>query len=182
IYVGKTISVQSTSTVGTTGLPTASYKREDIGLTLKIKPRVSSNDKVGLDVEVILENLQAPDAVGNPVTTKQEVKTQIILRSGEDILIGGLVRNYILKSVEKIPLLSDIPWIGDWLFTYKKEDRVKDNLVVILTPYVIDKSEQLSELQKSLGELANLQDRYNIEVIDAMQERIEQNDNNMSNN
>ena len=180
IYVGKTISVQTASTVGTTGLPTASYKREDIGLTLKIKPRVSSKDKVGLVVEVILENLQAPDSDGNPVTTKQEVKTQIILRSGEDILIGGLVRNYTLKSVEKVPLLGDIPWIGDWLFTYKKEDKVKDNLVVILTPYVIDKSEQLSELQKSLGDLANLQDKYNLEIMNEMEDRLF--DNNASEN
>ena len=174
IYVGKTISVQTASTIGTTGLPTASYKREDIGLTLKIKPRVSSKDKVGLEVEVILENLQAPDSEGNPVTTKQEVKTQIILRSGEDILIGGLVRNYTLKTQEKVPFLGDIPWIGDWLFTYNKEDKIKDNLVVILTPYVIDKSEQLSSLQKNLGDLANLQDKFNIEILNKMESRLEE--------
>jgi len=179
IYVGKTISVQTASTVGTTGLPTASYKREDIGLTLKIKPRVSSKDKVGLNVEVILENLQSPDSAGNPVTTKQEVKTQIILRSGEDILIGGLVRNYTVKSEEKVPFLGDIPWIGDWLFTYKKEDKVKDNLVVILTPYVIDKSEQLSALQKKLGDLENIQEKYNLEIINKMESNLD-NDNTLS--
>ncbi len=172
IYVGKTISVQTASTIGTTGLPTASYKREDIGLTLKIKPRVSSSDKVGLDVEISLENLQASDSAGNPVTTKQEVKTQIILRSGEDILIGGLVRNYTFKTVEKVPLLGDIPWLGDWLFTYKKDDKVKDNLLVVLTPYVIEKSENLSTLQQELGDLANLQAKYNLEVIDKMEKRV----------
>ena len=172
IYVGKTISVQTASTIGTTGLPTASYKREDIGLTLKIKPRVSSSDKVGLNVELSLENLQNSDANGNPVTTKQKVETQIILRNGEDIIIGGLVRTRTVKTVEKVPLLGDIPWIGEWLFTYKSNDKSKDNLIVILTPYVIAKSENLSALQQKLGELANLQSRYNMKVLDKMEKRV----------
>ena len=173
IYVGKTISVQTASTVGTTGLPTKSYKRENVGLTLRIKPRVSSSDKVGLEVEAILENLLAPDADGNPVTSKQEVKTQTILRNGENILIGGLVKSYNLESVEKIPLLGSIPLLGEWLFSSKTETKQKDNLVVILTPYIIDKSEKLSQLQEDLAVLSNRQQKYNQAVIAEMEKKVE---------
>ncbi|NOR57774.1 MAG: hypothetical protein GQ474_04550, partial [Sulfurimonas sp.] len=99
IYVGKTISV-STGTISSANLGsgvTSSFKREDVGLTLKIKPRVSSSDKVTLDVEAILENVLddgSKNATGQPVTSKQEVKTQAILRHGENIIIGGLVKSY----------------------------------------------------------------------------------------
>ena len=174
IYVGKTISI-STGTVSTaSGINNAAttYKREDVGLTLTIKPRVSSNDKVTLDVSAILENILddgSKNATGQPVTSKQEVKTQAILRHGESIIIGGLVKNYERNSISKIPLLGDIPLIGSWLFSSKSKTEEQDNLVVILTPYVIDKSEQLSKLQKDLGLLSKLQKKYDKEVFEKIQ-------------
>ena len=166
IYVGKTISVEaaSVSTTLTTGL-SRSYKREDIGLTLKIKPRVSSIDKVTLDVEAILENILANDANGQPVTSKQEVKTQAILRHGESIIIGGLVKAYNTSSTTKVPLLGDIPLIGSALFSSTSDSEQQDNLVIMLTPYIIDKSENLSKLQSNLGMLTNLQNKYNLDVF-----------------
>ena len=176
IYVGKTISVingqvaNSTGGVGT-GL-TNSYKREDVGLTLKVKPRVSSQEKVTLDVEAVLENIIAIDqASRQPITSKQKVKTEAILRHGENIIIGGLVKTYKEKSKTKIPLLGDIPWIGEWLFSSTEEKVESDNLVVILTPYVIDKSEQLSKLQRELGELSKMQEEYEKEIFEKIKEK-----------
>ena len=173
IYVGKTISV-STGTVSTaSGVNNAAttYKREDVGLTLTIKPRVSSNDKVTLDVSVVLENLLSKDSTGQPVTSKQEVKTEAILRDGESIIIGGLVKNYERNSLSKVPFLGDIPLIGSWLFSSKSKTQEQDNLVVILTPYVIDKSEELSKLQKDLGLLAKMQRSYDKKVFKELKEK-----------
>jgi len=176
IYVGKTISVSTgavTSTNGSSGV-TNSYKREDVGLTLTIKPRVSSNEKVNLDVKVVLENILddgSKNATGQPVTSKQDVKTQAILRHGESIIIGGLVKNYERNSISKVPLLGDIPLLGSWLFSSKSKTQEQDNLVVILTPYVIDKSEKLSKLQKDLGLLSKLQKNYDKEVFARMQDK-----------
>ena len=180
IYVGKTISISTGSVTSSTvtGV-TNSYKREDVGLTLKIKPRVSSSDKVTLDVEISLENVLddgTNNASGQPVTSKQEVKTQAILRHGEHIIIGGLIKNYDRESVSKIPLLSAIPWIGDWLFTSTTNTVEQDNLVVILTPYIIDKSSKLSQLQKDLGTLAKLQKEYNLDVFSNFKESKSENE------
>ena len=164
IYVGKTLSFATGSnTAGTLGT-TTSFKREDVGLTLKIKPRVSSKDKVTLDAEAVLENVLTVDSNGQPVTTKQSVLTQAILRHGESIIIGGLVKNYTTDTETKIPILGDIPLLG-WFFTHHDTKDQQDNLIVILTPYIIDKSEKLSELQKQLGELTRLQTQYNKEVF-----------------
>ena len=169
IYVGKTLSFATGSnTAGTLGT-TTSFKREDVGLTLKIKPRVSSNDKVTLDAEAVLENVLAVDQNGQPVTTKQSVITQAILRHGESIIIGGLVKNYTTNTETKVPILGDIPLLG-WFFTHTDTKDQQDNLIVILTPYIIDKSEKLSQLQKQLGELTRLQTEYNKEVFKAIEE------------
>ncbi len=170
IYVGKTISISTGETTGTAGTTTAS-KREDVGLTLKIKPRVSSVDKVTLDVETILENIidsglsADGESIRQPVTSKQEVKTQAILRHGESIIIGGLVKSYDSVTKSKLPFLGDIPYIGEYLFSSTATSTEQDNLIIILTPYVIDKSENLSQLQKDLGVLANLQAEYNSEIF-----------------
>lgn len=175
IYVGKTISIVTGSvTTSATSLPgtTNSYKREDVGLTLKIKPRVSSVDKVTLNVEAILENVLDDgknNNTGQPITSKQEVKTQAILRNGEDIIIGGLVKSFESNSKTKIPLLGDIPWIGDILFSSTSKSTQEENLVVILTPYIINQSEKLSLLQQDLGVLTKLQREYN----DAIFKKIE---------
>jgi general secretion pathway protein D len=176
IYVGKTISVSTgtvTTAAGLNGV-TSSYKREDVGLTLKIKPRVSSRDKVTLDVEAILENILddgSQNATGQPVTSKQEVKTQAILRSGESIIIGGLVKSYERDSKNKVPLLGDIPLLGEALFSSTSKTKEQDNLVVILTPYVMDKSAQLSKLQKELGILAQIQEEYNKKIFEMIENK-----------
>jgi len=171
IYVGKTISVSSGTTTGTVGT-TSSFQREDVGLTLKIKPRVSSKDKVTLDVETVLESVLddgSNNKTGQPITSKQKVKTQAILRHGESIIIGGLVKNSSQNGKTKIPLLGDIPFLGEYLFSSKSETNSEDNLIVILTPYVIDNSENLSQLQKNLGELVSIQRAYNKKVFEKIE-------------
>ena len=179
IYVGRTISI-STGTIAnsiTPGNLQSTFKREDVGLTLKIKPRVSSSEKVTLDVEAILENVLddgANNATGQPVTSKQEVKTQAILGHGESIIIGGLVKIFDREGVSKVPLLGDIPLLGEYLFSSTTTSEERDNLVVILTPYVIDKSENLSQLQKDLGVLAKIQKEYSDAAIAAVKAKNEE--------
>lgn len=173
IYVGRTLSFQTGETSGTAGT-TSSFKREDVGLTLKIKPRVSSKEKVTLDVEAILENvLGQADTNNQPVTTKQTVTTQAILRHGESIIIGGLVKTYDTNVETKVPLLGDIPLLG-WFFTHNNTQEQQDNLVVLLIPYVIDKSAELSGLQEQLGELGRLQQQFNEEIFPIVEENTEE--------
>ena len=173
IYVGKTLSIATGSINATTGSTTNSFARDDIGLSLKIKPRVSSQDKVTLEVETILENVIGVDDNNQPITTKQTVITESILRHGESIIIGGLVKTYNQDMEQKVPLLGDIPILG-WFFTWTSEEEQQDNLLVMLTPYVIDKSEKLSILQQQLGELGRLQQEYNKEVFPLVEKKAEE--------
>ncbi len=103
IYVGKTESISSGVTQGVgTGI-TQNYTRQDIGLTLKIKPRLSNDNKVLLGVTAKLEDIDANNKNPQlPSTTKREVLTSAIVNNGESVIIGGLIREKIDETNTKI--------------------------------------------------------------------------------
>ena len=158
IYVGETRSFQTGTTTGTT--TTTNFQREDIGLTLKVKPRISNENKVTLEIETILED--AKEIKGeqtNPDTSKKEVKTSAIVTNGESVILGGLIKNKIDTISDEVPFFSDIPLLGN-LFKNKKNVRDKINLIIIVTPYIIPKSKDLTYIRKHLHELKVLEERY----------------------
>ncbi len=166
IYVGKTQSIQTGTTITTTtGGTVSSFTREDIGLTLKIKPRIANDNKVTLEIETKMEDVDQSSASAQlPTTTKREVKTTAIVRDGEKIIIGGLIREYSSKSVDKVPLLGDIPLIG-WFFRNDKVIEDQINLVVILTPYIVNKSSDLSALREKLAQLEQIEATFAKETM-----------------
>ncbi|MCK9372354.1 MAG: hypothetical protein M0P91_04095 [Sulfuricurvum sp.] len=159
IYVGKTQSISSGVTQGVgTGI-TQNYTRQDIGLTLKIKPRLSNDNKVLLGVMAKLEDIEPNSVADRPSTTKREVLTSAIVNNGESVIIGGLIREKMDETNTKVPFLGDLPGIGD-LFKSKVASRDKINLVIMLTPYIIEKSGDLNSLRAQLTELDAIQARY----------------------
>lgn len=158
IYVGKTQSISSGTTLGV-GISQENFTRQDIGLTLKIKPRLSNDNKVLLGVTAKLEDIEPNSIANRPSTTKREVLTSAIVNNGESVIIGGLIREKIDETNTKVPLLGDIPILGN-LFKNKATNRDKINLVIILTPYIIEKSGDLNTLRVQLMELDAIQERY----------------------
>ncbi len=183
IYVGKNKSFlvgQTTNSNGTT----VNYQREDIGLTLKVRPRVASNDKVTLQVSTILENVDKSDTTVNsdrPTTTKQEVKTQVIVTNGESIVIGGLLQNTSSTNTQKIPLLGDIPVLGG-LFRHKETSFDKKSIVIILTPYIIAKSSSLEKMQQFLSIYGKVQENYNKKIFAKIEKKSKKNESKIQKN
>lgn len=168
IYVGKTESISSGVTQGVgTGI-TQNYTRQDIGLTLKIKPRLSNDDKVLLGVNAKLEDIEAGSVPDRPSTTKREVITSAIVNNGESVIVGGLIREKNDQYNTKIPLLGDLPLIGN-LFKNKDQSAEKVNLVIVLTPYIIEKSGDLSTLRHQLSQLDAIEQRY----VDAITKKLQ---------
>jgi len=164
IYVGRTQSILTSAVTGSdsTSQTKNSFKREDIGLTLKIKPRISNDNKVTLDISVKTEDVldASGGGTGQPTTTKREIKTVALVNNGESVIVGGLIKGKNTKSISSIPLLGDIPILGR-LFQHHLDGEDKINLVVMLTPYVVSKSSDLSELRHQLYELESIQQQYN---------------------
>ena len=159
IKVAETISIVTSSSATSTTTKN-SYKREDIGITLKVKPRISSDKKVTLTIHATIQDvLEGTSGSGSPTTTKREVKTSAIVNHGESVIVGGLIRKRQSKGSIGIPFLSDIPLLG-WLFSSKQDVEDNINLVIILTPYIIAKDSTLSQLREELSELDVLREAY----------------------
>jgi general secretion pathway protein D len=160
IYVGEKISIQVSSSVTDGGTQRTNYQREDVGLTLKVKPRISSESKVTLEISTLLEGIKSTQTIsGNPDTLKKEIKTTAILNNGESVIIGGLIENKNESTIQKVPVLGDIPVVGN-LFTNDANTLKKNNLVVIITPYMIPKSKDITYVRNQLAELKGMEDKY----------------------
>ncbi|MFW0696725.1 type II secretion system protein GspD [Aliarcobacter butzleri] len=161
IYVGEKISVEISSTLTDGGLQRTNYEREDIGLTLKVKPRISSDTKLTLEINTLLEGIKSTSvsAGQNPDTLKKEIKTAAILNNGESVIIGGLIENKNETIEQKVPVLGDIPLFGE-LFKNDSKMNKKNNLVIIVTPYMIPKSKDITYIREQLSELKKLEDKY----------------------
>jgi general secretion pathway protein D len=158
IYVGETTSTATQTNNGTT--TSTSYKREDIGLKLKVKPRISNGDKVTLEINAILEDISKLYTDGTPPdTNKKELSTLAIVNNGESVILGGLIKNKILTSEDKVPFFGDIPLIGR-LFKNNTDTADKTNLVIIVTPYIIPKSKDLTYVRNQLAELKLLEEKF----------------------
>jgi len=164
IYVGRTQSILTQAQQSTQGASSVinNYSREDIGITLKVKPRLSSNNKVSLEIETTIEDILPGSGASadRPTTTKRSVKTNAIINHAETIILGGLIKSADGNSVTKIPILGDIPIIGK-LFTSRGDSNTKVNVVIYITPYIVKKSSDLTSLREYLSELESVQQQYN---------------------
>ncbi len=160
IYVGETISVKTSSSITDGGTTNENYQREDVGLTLKVKPRISNDTKVTLEINTILEGVKTTVTTsGNADTSKKEIKTTAILNNGESVIIGGLIENKEESTKQQVPLLGDIPLFGE-LFKNKAINTKKNNLVVIVTPYLIPQTKDITFVRNQLAELKSMEDKY----------------------
>jgi general secretion pathway protein D len=175
IYVGQTQSILTQSQQSTQGSSNVlnNYSREDIGITLKVKPRLSSNNKVSLEIETTIEDVipGSGTTADRPTTTKRSVKTNAIVNHAETIILGGLIKSSDGKSQTKVPILGDIPILGR-LFTSNGDSSSKVNVVIYITPYILKKSADLTTLRIHLDELESIQQQYNKIVFDKLEERV----------
>jgi general secretion pathway protein D len=160
IYVGRTESVLVSSVQGnsTTDLARNTYKRQDIGLTLKIKPRISSGNKVTIKTSLVQEDVVGGQP-GLPTTTKRQVETTAIVRNGESVILGGLIKAKYDDKETGVPFLKEIPVMGN-IFKNREKIRDKVNLVVILTPFIVNNSEDMRKLKEKLYRLNRLEEQY----------------------
>lgn len=126
-----------------------SIERRDVGIRLKIKPKISEGDFVRLDIYQEISAIAPTTTAGasDIITTKRSAKTTVVVKNNQTVVIGGLIQDKNTNNVTKVPLLGDIPIIG-WLFKFKKDRNQKTNLLVFITPYIIDDFHGLEDLRK----------------------------------
>lgn len=142
IVVGQNVPIATGSysnlTSGTTSNAFNTYDRRDVGLTLHVKPQITDGGilKLQLYTEDSAVVAGTTSAQTGPTFTKRSIQSTILADNGEIIVLGGLMQDNYQVSNSKVPLLGDIPWIGQ-LFRSESKQRAKTNLMVFLRPVII---------------------------------------------
>lgn len=112
---------------------------EEVGLTLKVTPRINESGKITMLVEPKVEDIIGySGTVENqkPITASRSIKTTITVDDGETAALGGLLKDDIRTSEQKVPVLGSIPLLGN-LFKSKSEEKSKTDLIILITPTII---------------------------------------------
>lgn len=139
IIVGENIPIitgQSTSSGAGTSDPFTTIERQDVGVKLIVTPSISEGDLVRLEIEQEISGVTGSTAGADIITTKRQIKTNVLADNGETIVLGGLIKDDIKTSESKVPLLGDIPWLGN-LFKSTSNVNTKQNLLVFLKPTIL---------------------------------------------
>jgi general secretion pathway protein D len=117
--------------------PFQTIQREDVGLTLKIKPQINEGDALRLEIEQEVSSIADSVAgASDIVTNKRAIKTNVMVDDGQVVVLGGLIEEQIGESIQKVPFLGDIPFLGA-LFRSKTADVKKTNLMVFIHPVIL---------------------------------------------
>jgi general secretion pathway protein D len=121
-----------TSTVN----PFQTIQREDVGLTLKIKPQINEGDTVMMDISQEVSSLTSSTVGSDLITNKRAITTSVLVNDDQILVLGGLIEDTMREAEQKVPGLGDLPGLG-WLFKYKQMKKAKTNLMVFIHPTIL---------------------------------------------
>ncbi|MFN4012558.1 MAG: type II secretion system secretin GspD [Aquificaceae bacterium] len=159
IKVGQVIPYASGVKFDINGQPVITYDYKEVGLGLNITPSIAENNlrlTINLQVQEIVDFIRPQ--VGQlsyavPITSNRQVNSDVVVENGQTIIIGGLINNRTINTVEGVPGLKDIPLLGR---LFRRDTRTEDkvSLFIFLTPYVIEKPEDLSKITQEHQRIA----------------------------
>lgn len=153
-----------TTTADGANNPFQTIERQDVALTLQIKPQINEGNAVQLEIVQEIQNVLENTPQG-PVTSKRNIKTNVLVEDGQILVLGGLIDDQLNESIQKVPGLGDIPLLGN-LFRYRNTTKRKQNLMIFLHPVI---------LRGGIQEAAYTNDKYNYirqQQLDARQKGV----------
>ena len=132
----------ATNSAGSTGVaPFQTVERKDIGVSLKVRPQISDGGTIKLDIYQEVSSIADKTNPSGIITNKRSIESSVLVDDGQIIVLGGLIGDDVSDTNEKVPLLGDLPLVGN-LFKYRTHTRNKTNLMVFLRPVVIRDNDQ----------------------------------------
>jgi len=152
IIVGQNVPFvtgQSTSSSSSTINPFQTIERQDIGISLKVKPQINEGDAITLTIYQEVSAIAASSAGAvDLITTKRSIETTVQLEDAEMLVLGGLMDDQYIDNEQRVPLLGDIPGLGV-LFRSSKTTKVKRNLMVFIRPTIVKDGEKARVLSQN---------------------------------
>lgn len=148
IVVGQNVPFvtgSSTSASNPSTNPFQTIERQDVGITLKIKPQINEGDSVTLNVYQEISSVTNDTSAADIVTNKRSIETRVLIKDNMTLVLGGLISDEVRDSGDSVPFLSKIPIIGS-LFRSDHKEVAKKNLMVFIKPTIIKDFEHANEL------------------------------------
>jgi general secretion pathway protein D len=160
------------------GSANVSIDRIDLNIELEVKPHISGDESVLLELKHDAKELQESNNTLGPQWSTRSFETRVLVRDQQTIVIGGMMQERQLKSISQVPLLGDIPLLGR-LFRYERNTKQKTNLIILLTPYIVHnelelqaiKERKLREHQEFVGSLQSFESMKYIPKLDYAKKR-----------
>jgi type IV pilus assembly protein PilQ len=144
----------SSSTSTTTGTSTSSVSFQDVRLQLSVKPQITIEGGIIMDVNILREFPEPATRIGGSearAVNKRQAKTQVLVENGDTVVIGGIYQSDVSESETGVPWLRKIPILGA-LFKQRGIERDKNELVIFLTPRVLNREKAFSKNQEGEGQ------------------------------
>jgi general secretion pathway protein D len=153
-----TQSAQSTSSAGAPIVNSIQYR--ETGVILRVTPRVNQSGLVQMDVSQEVSNVaQTSSSAVSPTFTQRKISSTVSVQDGETIALGGLITDSRSKTQNAIPILGQIPYLGQ-LFSQRDNTVSRTELLVLITPHVVQSVQRLravtDELRHHMGEVQQL--------------------------
>lgn len=148
IVVGQNVPFvtgSSTSASNPSTNPFQTIERQDVGITLKIKPQINEGDSVTLNVYQEISSVSNDTSAADIVTNKRSIETRVLIKDNMTLVLGGLISDEVRDSGDSVPFLSKIPIIGS-LFRSDHKEVAKKNLMVFIKPTIIKDFDHANEL------------------------------------
>lgn len=189
IVVGQNVPFRTGIATLQTGVanPFTTIERQDIGITLKVVPQIHSGKSVRLNIEQEVSSLAAPIVdlgAADIITNKRTINTKVLAQDGETIVLGGLMEDDVSQSISKVPVLGDIPVMGN-LFSNKENKNLKRSLFIFLRPTVMVSHDEIAattqrqykrvyDLQMGTRKLGDPEDEQQVTAYPTDQKKLEQ--------
>jgi general secretion pathway protein D len=121
--------------------PFQTIERRDVGLSLRVRPQISEGGTIKLQIYQETSSIRDTANTAGIITNKRSIESNVLVDDGQIIVLGGLIEEQLQDGAEKVPVLGDIPVVGN-LFKYQTRKNTKTNLMVFLRPTVIRTAEQ----------------------------------------
>ena len=137
--------------------PFQTIERKDVGLTLRVKPQISENGTVKLQIFQEVSSVQASsiNSATGLITNKRSIESTVLVDDGSIVVLGGLLQDEYAGNQEKVPVIGDVPFFGN-LFKSETRSRKKTNLMVFLRPVIMRDAQQTDELSIDRYDLMRL--------------------------
>lgn len=150
-------------TAGNTPSVLRNVKYRSTGVTVGLTPTINSNGILTMAVNLQLSEAQLNDTsrIDSPLIVNRSLSTNLILKNGETVLLGGLISKNKSTSDGGVPILMDIPWLGN-IFKTQSETFVKTELIILIKPSIISAPMEMTEKTKKYRSMLRLLDKYSL--------------------